>query len=541
MTRKTISLILTFLMMLSLFSLSFGTVSADVAELPEVAQGCYRYFFLMPQEWYNQYTDCAGVYWYEGTDACETWPGYKAHKADAEGVYYYDVPKDVETIMWNNYLDGGFSGSEKYDYAFRTPGVSLKSYSGVKYYEMYKDKVYFNGMLFFPDMEDMSGFNSFQHNTFNGDWYYYFGDGEYGTPFDIEVNFIKDLYPDNDYSYMEEIIPYFYPESYADQLVPWSYYDMLYANMDEDTAENEGEYVVFIAHTGACEPASVTERFGDYKVTSSNIEFPYDLGHYVYVPALGKVLTLEEAWEDESLDLAPAFESGSIGRHKADANDDGKLDIKDATYIQKYIAGFEGFRNTGYMNFIESDGVNIKDATAIQKHIAGVVECNRYYFYMPEFMCNEYSDCAGIYWWDGPNIPTQWPGYKAHKADAEGIYYYDVPKDTLAIIWNNNIDGGADQTADIYKAAIQTKNIGTECYDPGESDFYPEGLSTFDGMIYVIDPYYTTSSVFTGRMTFEGEWFYYYGNGEYGTTPTKGDKVFTDETIDMFNPDKYLE
>ncbi len=72
-----------------------------------------------------------------------------------------------------------------------------------------------------------------------------------------------------------------------------------------------------------------------------------------------------------------------------DLNGDNNLDIKDATLIQKCLAGVEEFDayNDMVLGFLEKhhgkweryisdfnrDGVrNVKDATAIQKHIAGL-------------------------------------------------------------------------------------------------------------------------------------------------------------------------
>lgn len=57
-----------------------------------------------------------------------------------------------------------------------------------------------------------------------------------------------------------------------------------------------------------------------------------------------------------------------------DANEDGKVNIKDATEIQKHIANLITLSDEGY-DVADVDGsgsVNIKDATAIQKHIAGI-------------------------------------------------------------------------------------------------------------------------------------------------------------------------
>ena len=57
-----------------------------------------------------------------------------------------------------------------------------------------------------------------------------------------------------------------------------------------------------------------------------------------------------------------------------DANEDGKVNIKDATLIQKSIANLTTLTETGEA-LADADlntKINIKDATAIQKHIAGI-------------------------------------------------------------------------------------------------------------------------------------------------------------------------
>ena len=155
---------------------------------------------------------------------------------------------------------------------------------------------------------------------------------------------------------------------------------------------------------------------------------------------------------------------------------------------------------------------------------------NRYYFYMPESWYNEYATTAGIYWWEGTDACSTWPGYVAKETGVEGVYYYDVCSDVTTIIWNNAIDGGTDTEAAIYTAAYQTKNIGSEYYDAGESANYPDGTPNFDEMIYVVDDNKTEVNDFSGKSTFAGEWFYYYGNGEYGFTPEKGDVYFNERS-----------
>ncbi len=310
--------------------------------LPEVRNGYNRYFFLMPENWYNEYTDCAGIYWWEGTDAQISWPGLKANRTDAENVYYYDVPEDVRSVIWNNNVSMGMDLQEVYKYERLTINV------GVEYYEAGESDTYpdglesFDGMIYVIDPDKTSTSVTVGRIEEEGEWYYYYGEGEYGT-----------------------------------------------------------------------EAPEVT------------------------------------------LDTLPEVKEG----------------------------------------------------------------CNRYFFYMPDYWYNEYAYTAGIYWWDGTDACTQWPGYKLHKADAPNIYYYDVPKDVEVIIWNNYLDGGSDKNAEEYYYFLQTKNIDTTGYEVGESDAYPDGLETFDGMIYVIDPSLLADQLEVSAMSkilFEGEWYYYYGDGRYG-------------------------
>ncbi|MBQ4569679.1 MAG: hypothetical protein IJA62_06490 [Ruminococcus sp.] len=159
-------------------------------------------------------------------------------------------------------------------------------------------------------------------------------------------------------------------------------------------------------------------------------------------------------------------------------------------------------------------------------------ETYRYYFFMPPEWLNDSTattgNTAGIYWWEGTGAHGGWPGMAATPADVEGVYYCDVPTDVTTIVWNNFFDGGADTTAPYYADAIQTRNIGTEYYDPDESELYPEGTPNFDGMIYVTDFTIYDFNEYSGKLQFGGEWFYYYGNGEYGTATEKGgSEVYT--------------
>ena len=182
------------------------------------------------------------------------------------------------------------------------------------------------------------------------------------------------------------------------------------------------------------------------------------------------------------------------------------------------------------------------------------VETNRYYFYMPSDWYNDCAFDAGIYWWLGADAPEAWPGYCTQNADATQVYYCDVPVDSTTIIWNNGYDGGDDPTAPDYAKAIQTVDVASQFYSDGDSDIYDSewfaemeasynddkaALGTFvdnffydeeydlgfsfdfDNMIYVINPNMISENPLNGKIVSGGEWYFYYGNGEYGTYPTK--------------------
>lgn len=72
--------------------------------------------------------------------------------------------------------------------------------------------------------------------------------------------------------------------------------------------------------------------------------------------------------------LPPATDDENDADILGDATCDGKVNIKDATEIQKHIAGLIALTETG-AKLADADAntnVNIKDATAIQKHIASI-------------------------------------------------------------------------------------------------------------------------------------------------------------------------
>ena len=184
----------------------------------------------------------------------------------------------------------------------------------------------------------------------------------------------------------------------------------------------------------------------------------------------------------------------------------------------------------------------------VPSELAKEVGQNRYFFLMPDDWENEFTESAGAYWLDGTDRcdatdgsggTIKWPGYKINQYSSEQVtqtyidddgkekfytgtvWYVDVPVDVFNIIFTNSLDGG-DESWDNYDEerftlAKQTIDVGTEYYDPGESENYPEGTESFNNMIYVIDPTLISTSAVSAKVRFEGEWYYYHGGNKWDT------------------------
>ena len=210
----------------------------------------------------------------------------------------------------------------------------------------------------------------------------------------------------------------------------------------------------------------------------------------------------------------------------------------------------------------------------------------RLYFVMPESWKNEKfgADSAGIFWWNGSDAcvfngessqAAPWPGYKMQVYDADAnIFYIDIPSDVPAIIFNNCLNGGErEEDAETgkvtfefgeeqFKAAMQTKDVCCDYYSEGDSTYYDKlldgefwakaqeavegndktflgnfkdnffieteydlGISmTFDNMIFVIDPENSDVNDLSGKVSYGGNFYFFYGKNadgkyEYGGLP----------------------
>lgn len=230
--KKLTSLFLALTLVVLMAALSVGNTSAAVDEngyyVPEEGESTNRYYFAMPNTWRNKYTDTAGVYFAPTAETCGfvegeepmSWPGYKAYfdgyKSYAYSVYYVDCPTDIEFIVWNNYIksvatdDTAMSDAEKQSDGVNTEFCSLYDYDIYDTEWFAEMEESFNGDKkalgsyadnFFYDEEYGSGFSfSFDNmiyvvpqnadsenssvtgiETYKGNWYFFYGEDEYGT------------------------------------------------------------------------------------------------------------------------------------------------------------------------------------------------------------------------------------------------------------------------------------------------------------------------------------------------------------------------
>ena len=124
-----------------------------------------------------------------------------------------------------------------------------------------------------------------------------------------------------------------------------------------------------------------------------------------------------------------------------DADQNGKVNIKDATTIQKNVAGLRFLTHKALLSsdLDNSGNVNVKDATIVQKHLAGIktntdagkrVPCNEFdgvYVYIRDTANWGNIHC---YCWNDSSSNSQWPGEKAEligELNGTKIYRYYVP------------------------------------------------------------------------------------------------------------------
>ncbi len=153
------------------------------------------------------------------------------------------------------------------------------------------------------------------------------------------------------------------------------------------------DYILVFAGENACSPAFSAGEFDNYIIQEPNCYYPYIFGYHIIVTEDMSILTLSEAYEQNIPNIMDVFEDYGLGRLRGDVTGDRKINIKDATAIQKHLAEIEPIKenyisgltlrgqanNDGLFSAYISDfnrdyTTNVKDVTAIQKYLAGVAQ-----------------------------------------------------------------------------------------------------------------------------------------------------------------------
>ena len=207
----------------------------------------------------------------------------------------------------------------------------------------------------------------------------------------VSVSAFADIDPENKYKYEDIILPEFFDEDELEEepLIEIYYSEKYEYYSDNNATEDEAipDYVLIYLRTNMCTAMPIAYAYGDYVMFQDYGEFPFDFGKGIYIPKTQEVMDLTEACDRGIEGIEKVFTEAKVGRLIGDMDKDRRISIKDATYIQKMIAGFEGFTESeiyaaefdetlpiSISDFNRDRVRNIKDATAIQKYLAGITE-----------------------------------------------------------------------------------------------------------------------------------------------------------------------
>ena len=170
---------------------------------------------------------------------------------------------------------------------------------------------------------------------------------------------------------------------------PWSYNE-LHHYSDKNQEEPDWALIACISNRdawGMKYGIFVEDRLLWTMAGMGGKEFP--IGYGVYLPATDELINLYNDNIDYVIDRCPEFvetlEKYGIGQLRGDINEDNKIDVLDATCVQRMIAGIYEYKTTvevfyqqkyseydSIADFDKDGEVSVMDATAIQRHLAGL-------------------------------------------------------------------------------------------------------------------------------------------------------------------------
>ncbi len=168
----------------------------------------------------------------------------------------------------------------------------------------------------------------------------------------------------------------------------WYRYKELYRYVKLNADEGYSYYCLGFGSLPEKTDKAVYGVYGDYLLRDETQYSPEAFGYNIYLSSESKCMSLREAVNQNISGIDFVFTDYGLGELIGDVNSDGKLNIRDATFIQKCLVNIDEFATDDevvgecesgsevlkYVSDYNRDGErNIKDATAIQKHLAKIV------------------------------------------------------------------------------------------------------------------------------------------------------------------------
>lgn len=207
----------------------------------------------------------------------------------------------------------------------------------------------------------------------------------------LDNSFYEKFDPDNKYDYERSILTKIKTEYIYDESTEITSYYEIYKHYGDTSTPDEAtpEYVLINLNTNLYYSMPVANVFGDKLLYDSSGNIPFTYGYAVYFPENNTILGLSEALTRNIEGIEETLNYIRFNALIGDNDSDGKLTIKDATYMQKCLASLEEFRKDDVIEGLQyydnhtprfisdynHDGErNIKDVTAIQKRLANITE-----------------------------------------------------------------------------------------------------------------------------------------------------------------------
>ncbi len=306
--------------------------------------------------------------------------------------------------------------------------------------------------------------------------------------------------------------------------------DKVVPDVEEHYVAGEAALCNGVEWTAADEKNKMTLVDGNYEITFENVDPKADGTPYEFK------VTTNGAWE-------PAYGyAGEIAAGGANAQllvtEKGstvKIVLTAEKKVKVYINGED--KTPAIDDDSKPTETVINGETSAVTSLGGYyapatgTETKRFFFEMPEEWKTFKNAMPVAYWWDGTDKPADWQhSYILRPTFVKGksgdIYYIDIPADVPTVIFGNGIDGGekpaeGQEPSPNWGKNYQTVNIGCEFYSKGESETYPDGNTTFDNMVYVVDPSNVSVNELSGATTYGGEWYYLHADGTYDTKDNK--------------------